>query len=129
MWAAAGDCSHAQFTLNGLAQAAEIAWHQGDNLYDYRAGNEYIPRARLELALEDASLLFLGAGTVVTDAGQILDCEGRMGPGFELPYNHYKYRAQLGVTTFETALLQVRPDDTRSMFVGWSTLTHGNLSQ
>jgi hypothetical protein len=117
------DCHHPQYTVLGLAQAAEIAWHQGDDLYGIRVGSE--SKARLLRAAEYMSNLFLG-GTGV----RVCTDEGLRG-GYEIPYNHYRYRAGSSIAQrFTDYVLGIRPDGRpASFFLGWSTLTHAELSR
>lgn len=124
------DCSHAQFSLLAFLQAAEIAWHQGDDLYGYRVGQEQEPR--LMKALEHSARLFLGIDSFPLSNGGTKSCDGKMFAGYEYAYNHYKFRAQVpsqSISSFEAALLEVRPDDIYKFFLGWSSLSHGALSE
>ncbi len=123
------DCHHAQYSLLGLSHGAEVAWHQGEDLYGYRVGSEQ--KSRLMLGLEYSSNLFLGNATVPISTGS-MNCDGKMLPGYEHAYNHYKFRSSVSaqdIGLFETAVLEERPDGTPGFFMGWSTLTHGELSQ
>lgn len=128
-----GDCNHAQYALLAFAQSAEIAWHQGDDLYGYRVSGE--SRSRLAMGLEYASGLFLGEYqhyTVKSPPGR-RDCTNLMQSGYEMAYNHYKYRDPLPsqeIAQFEGAAIEVRPDGTghHYNFSGWTTLTHGDIS-
>lgn len=126
------DCVHYGMTLLGASQAAEVAWHQGDDLYGFKDPDE--PRARLEQALEHASLISRGLITVKNKKNETVDCTctNHTGSGFETIYNHYKHRVSYPtrLSGFEAwaAECELRPDKGRPDFLSWSTLSHGDLS-
>jgi hypothetical protein len=141
------DCEHPQYSLLALAQAAEIAWHQSTDLYSYRLADE--DESRLLLGVEFMSYLFTGGADFTGWSGDALDCPSVALPGYEVPYNHYRYRlgrepsggcvsnrccgaeaeCDKGIAAFDRFVQSQRPDGTAVFFLGWSTLTHGDLSR
>jgi hypothetical protein len=119
------DCTHPQYSVVALSQAAEIAWHQGDDLYGVVFGNE--PKSRLLLGAEFMINLFQGGAH---GSYTCLPGDGR--PGYEVVYNHYRFRTSSSqVSSAFTSYIDAhRPDDdSASMFLGWTSCTHGELSR
>jgi hypothetical protein len=121
-----------------------VAWHQGDNLYAYRVNDE--SRSQVERALDYTARIVLGEQSLA--AAEPYPCECHAGSGYDMAYNHYKYRntaISSNLTTLERAFADSatcdevpvdnvpdgnhsRPDGAYSMFIGWTTATHGMLS-
>lgn len=137
------DCSHYLFSVYALTQAAEIAFHQNDDEVDLYGESNF----RVLKALGFVGRVLTGEITATDeeDGNRVIDCgcdedneDVATAPGLDLPYNHYKYRigsTSSSLTKLEEAFAmcaiegEMRPDDSRSMFLGWSTLTHGELNK
>jgi len=126
------DVSHPQYTLQVWQQAAEIAWAQGTNLYDMRIDATGPPQ--LSRNLQYFGQLFRGLRS--TPCGSSFDAtysytgaQSQSG-AYDFAYNHYINR--LGLTNLPVYADMVvnhwRPGGFDNHFVGWSTLTHGDLS-
>jgi hypothetical protein len=81
------DLRHVQHGFGGLIQTAEIAWHQGVDLYSERNN-------RLLTGLEFHAKYILGAPVPADLCGGTLNNLEAM-PTFEIPYNHYHNRKKL----------------------------------
>ena len=111
---------HAQFALGSAMHAAEVAWHQGVDLYTAET-------ARYTAALElMATQLLTGdmQGTCVDNT----PTESRFDT-WEVAYNHYHNR--MGLDLPQTARLiqtQIRPNAPRAVWnLVYETLTHAGL--
>lgn len=122
------DCHHAQYSTTALAQAAEIAWHQGDDLYSYKLGGDSSPR--LARALQYLGGVLTGDVAYV-EGGVSNYCVCHDPYGYDIPYNHYKNRvaSSVNLSALEDAFAtcsNMNPDNgERTMFLYWSALTHG----
>lgn len=122
---AGGDCGHAAYNIEGLFDAAEIAWHQGVDLYDYRLGADTTPR--LLMGLESLSQCIL-TGVPTSQVG-FVRCSGQKLNSVEIAFNHYANRRGGFAMPETTALLaSLRPvNQGTSKFIPWDTLTHAEL--
>jgi Alginate lyase len=135
------DCHHAQYSFIELSHAAEVAWHQGVDLYGFRLNGE--SRSRLELAMKKFGMLLRGAfvpehlhqGDCNCDSPSRPENAKRPMPdGWEVAYRHYKARTDLNVNlaSYEQALAvcaEMNPEvKSRHNFVTWTSLTHGSRS-
>lgn len=141
------DCKHAQYSAVGLAQGAEIDFHQGSaaNLYDAKLPGESKPR--LQQAFEFFSYLIRG-GAFAEDKyphpAPEDNCPGNGWNSYEIPFNHYRWvtppvvppggtldtEALGSMTDFQNyAAGDGRPDGWDHEFLGWSSATHGDLSR
>ena len=108
------DQAHCMLGVGCLAEIAEVAWNQGDDLYaalDNRimAGCEYLAKSNLGY---EASFFTWKDKTGKYSNWQVL---GRAGMGefravFELPYNHYVERRKLSMPYTRTVLGHIRPE-------------------
>jgi hypothetical protein len=125
------DCNHAEYNLIGMLQAAELAWHQGVDLYGIKLDNQTLPR--LLMGMEFHANAMLGTPLNVGQSCGAVNCSGddRHGPGWEMGRNHYKFRANLGssIPATEKFVTTInRPVGTsENHFVEWTTLTHADL--
>jgi len=122
---AGGDCGHAAYNIEGLFDAAEIAWHQGVDLYDHRLAGDASPR--LAMGLEGLSQCILsGVGT--SQVG-FVRCGSQKLNSVEIAFNHYANRRGGVALPQTTALLAtLRPTNQgTSKFIPWDTLTHAEL--
>jgi hypothetical protein len=126
------DVTHPQYTLQVWMQAAEIAWTQGTNLYSMMIDNTGPPQ--FSRNLEYFGQLFMGLrGTpcgVTFDATYSYPGKQSQSGAYDIAYNHYINRE--GLTNLPTYADMVinhwRPGGFDEHFVGWSALTHGDLS-
>ncbi|HSY19570.1 MAG TPA: alginate lyase family protein [Candidatus Acidoferrales bacterium] len=129
------DVTHPQYTLQVWQQAAEVAWTQGTNLYDMLLDPSGPPQ--FSRNLEYFGQLFMGLRG--TPCGSSFDStysypgKQTQSGAYDIAHNHYIYRegltnlptyADMVVNHYRTNLSDL-PDE---HFVGWSTLTHGDLS-
>jgi hypothetical protein len=133
------DCGHAQYQLIATAQAAEIDYQQGGNLYDLLVGTEAKPRLLQAHELFSFMLQGNSIGTVLYEGAQRTPHSCGVGEGFrgyEMALNHYTKRRTFSITNQETLggtknlsdyVLSARPDGSGTFFVGWTTLTHGDI--
>jgi len=129
------DVTHPQYTLQVWQQAAEIAWTQGTNLYDMMIDSAGPPQ--LSRNLEYFGQLFEGLRG--TPCGSTFDSQYSY-PGkqtqsgaYDIAHNHYINREGLtNMPTYADMVVNhwrtIIPDLPDEHFVGWSTLTHGDLS-
>ncbi|ROU09442.1 alginate lyase family protein [Lysobacter enzymogenes] len=115
---AARDCHHPQYSLAGIAQAAEMATIQGDtSVWLLKVGNESQPRFSRGLEYMAKSILY-GEG--------VRDCRSfGLYPGYsEIAVNGYMNRGT-PIANFQNATKRGRPDGNAAEFIGWSAATHG----
>jgi hypothetical protein len=112
------DLRHVQHGFGGLIQAAEIAWHQGVDLYAER-GN------RLLTGLEFHAKYILGAAVPPTLCGGTLNSLEPM-PTWEIPYNHYHQRKKLDLPLTEK-LVNMHSPEGAVQHMMWGTLTHHDV--
>ena len=126
------DVTHPQYTLQVWMQAAEIAWTQGTNLYSMMLDNTGPPQ--FSRNLEYFAQLFRGLRS--TPCGTTFDAtysypgKQSQSGAYDIAHNHYINRQ--GLTNMPVYADMVvnhwRPGGFDEHFVGWSTLTHGDLS-
>ena len=115
---AARDCHHPQYSLAGIAQAAEMATIQGDtSVWLFKVGNEAQPRFSRGLEYMAKSILY-GEG--------VRDCRSNgLYPGYsEIAVNGYMNRGT-PIANFQNATKRGQPDGNAAEFIGWSAATHG----
>ncbi len=119
------DCTHPEMSLLGLIEGAEIAWHQGIDLYSTKVGGQSTPR--LAVGMEYVAKLMLGIAQPTVSCGTV-QCDGRsVIPGWEIAYNHFNNRTNVAVPKTGDLVQENRPEGQRYNFIGWTTLTHANL--
>ncbi len=111
---------HAQFALGSALHAAEVAWHQGVDVYSGES-------ARLTAAMELlASQLSSGEmqGTCANDTPT-----GDRYDTWEVGYNHYHNRQGLELpNTYQLIVTQIRPNaELASWNLAYETLTHAGV--
>jgi hypothetical protein len=115
----ARDCTHPQYNLEGLSQAAEIAVIQaGDtSVWMWKASGETTPRIAKGLEYMAKSLMN-GSG--------VRNCQGQhMEAGYmDIAVNGYMNRG-VAIPNFQELAKQRRPDAASMQFLGWTTATHG----
>ena len=109
------DLRHVQHGFGGLIQSAEIAWHQGVDLYAER-GN------RLLTGLEFHAKYILGAPVPANLCGGTLTRLDPM-PTWEIPYNHYRNRKKLQMPLTEKIINTHSPEGAVQHMM-WGTLSH-----
>jgi hypothetical protein len=109
------DLRHVQHGFGGLIQSAEIAWHQGVDLYAER-GN------RLLTGLEFHAKYILGAPVPADLCGGTLNSLEAM-PTWEIPYNHYHHRKKLEMPLTEKVMNMSSPEGAVQHMM-WGTLSH-----
>lgn len=112
------DLIHAQFGLGGLVQTAEIAHHQGVDLYSELD-------SRLLKGLEYHAAVLLGQTPPVAP-GCGLNKVTYGASGWEIAYNHYKGRKGLSMPNVEV-LIARHPVDGFVFHWGWGSVTHHGL--
>jgi hypothetical protein len=115
----ARDCTHPQYNLEGLAQAAEMAVIQaGDtSVWMWKASGETTPR--LAKGLEYMAKSLMNGSGVRNCQGQHLEA-GYM----DIAVNGYMNRG-VAIPNFQQLAKQRRPDAGSMQFLGWTTATHG----
>lgn len=115
----ARDCTHPQYNLEGLAQAAEIEVIQtGDtSVWMYKGSGETTPR--LAKGLEYMAKSLLNGSGVRNCKGQHLEA-GYM----DIAVNGYMNRG-VAIPNFQALAKARRPDAGSMQFLGFTTATHG----
>ena len=122
---AGGDCGHATYNIEGGFDIAEIAWHQGTDLYQMKLSGDTTPR--LLKGLEYMSQCIV-SGVQTTSEG-FVHCSTQKPVSVETAYNHYVNRLS-GYSLPKTAALiaSIRPvNQGTGKFIPWDTLTHAGL--
>jgi hypothetical protein len=109
------DLRHVQHGFGGLIQTAEIAWHQGVDLYSER-GN------RLLAGMEFHAQYVLGAPVPADLCKGVLNNTDAM-PSWEIAYNHYNHRMNLRMPESAQVVMKNSPE-TAVQHMMWGTLTH-----
>ncbi|HLZ59913.1 MAG TPA: alginate lyase family protein [Ktedonosporobacter sp.] len=114
------DLTHTQYGIATAINGAEIAWHQGVDLYSEEA-------TRLTKAME------FHASYVLGKAAPSWLCKGTLSrtapfPTWEIGYNHYHNVSKMALP-FTQQLIQtkLRPTGVEHI-VTWETLTHANVN-
>lgn len=90
------DQTHAQFGIGGLAEACEIGWKQGIDMYgamDNRLLKGFEYTAKYNLGNNDVPFESNVYGSAISPTGR-----GSFQPIYEMVYNHYVNRAKLPVS-------------------------------
>jgi len=129
------DCYHPGYALSTLVQGAEIAYHQGDDLYGTVIdgqpkprlwyGLEYRARRVMGLQIPDP-ICYGGYGNYQADCRSCQQCWYEN--GWEIGVNHYQNRMDLRCQNATALLLKTRWKEFYfdEHFVAFGTLTHGN---
>jgi hypothetical protein len=111
---------HAQFGIGSALHAAEVAWHQGVDIYSenknrYTASMEMLASQFLSGSMEGVSL-------------NDVPTQDRYDT-WEIGYNHYHNRMGINLPkTKQLILEQIRPRASRAVWnLDYETLTHGDL--
>ena len=112
---------HAQFGLASAINSAEIAYHQGIDLYEENA-------ARLMASMEFHAACFLGkpvSFTLFPDGFKASELQ----PSWEIAYNHFHNRKNYLLPMTDTLIhTKIRFLDNGTMLnLAWESLTHGEL--
>jgi hypothetical protein len=110
------DLTHTQWGIGGLVHCAEIAWHQGIDLYAEN-GN------RILRGLEFHAKYLNGAPVPPELQNGKLE-GGRVVPTWEIAYNHYHGRRGLPMPETEKLLTNHRPELGPDHHLGFGTLSH-----
>lgn len=111
---------HAQYAMASAIHAAEVAWHQGVDVYA-------VHRARFTSTME------LMAKQIVTGSMQGVcpddsTTKSRFAT-FEIGYNHYRNRMGLDLpNTLEALTKEIRPKGTSDWNIFFETLTHADVA-
>jgi len=111
---------HAQFALGSALHAAEVAWHQGVDVYSEN-------QDRYTAAMELLAAQFLTGSMQGVSRNDIPDTERC--DTWEVGYNHYHNRAGVALpSTRKLILEQIRPRASRAILnLNYETLTHAEL--
>ncbi len=111
---------HAQFALGSALHAAEVAWHQGVDVYSAEA-------PRLTSALELLATQ-LSSGDMQGTCANDTPTSDRYDT-WEVGYNHYARRQGLELpNTYQLIVTQIRPNaELASWNLAYETLTHAEL--
>ncbi len=115
------DQNHTQMGLGYLANACEIGYHQGLDLWGalenrLAKGFEYSARVQLKLPVPVEGKL--GERGI-----------GRLAPIYEQVYNHYHHRRGMEMPHTKGVLLKGRPEGFNRSFLSWGTLTHAEVGE
>ena len=112
---------HSQFALGSALHAAEVAWHQGVDMY---SENQERYTAAMELL---ATQLLTGSMQGVCGSNDIPTADRYN--TWEVGYNHYRNRAGVALpNTRKLIMEQIRPRASRTDWnLNWETLTHADL--
>ncbi|GEM_PF-1727212 len=116
---------HVQFGLNSAIHAAEVAWHQGTDVYTtYQPA--LVPALEL-LSLQLSSGSLQGACSA-TNASETYN--GDINDTFEMAYNHYAGRKGLSLPNTQTLIMSyIRPNMSWQAMLNlcYETLTHAGV--
>jgi hypothetical protein len=111
------DFGHTGWGLESSVHVAEIAWHQGLDLYAEM-------RTRMTKALEFHANYDLGATAPSWLCGGTLD--RGLGPTLEIGYNHYANRLGIALPKTKQEIETLLRPTGADHFLAWETLTHAN---
>jgi hypothetical protein len=121
------DCVHAQYGIVGLIQGAEVAYHQGVDLYGTVLTGDDGPR--LVKGLEYMTQSLLGVAQPATCGAP--SCAGNGNDhyaGWEMGFNHYVNRMKMMLPhTQDFVTMRNRIAGSGDHFLGWTTVTHADL--
>lgn len=111
---------HTQFALGSALHAAEVAWHQGVDVYSEN-------QKRYTAAMELLATQFL-TGSMQGVSSNDLPVSERFNT-WEVGYNHYHNRAGVALPNTRNLIMkQIRPLSSRSVWnLNYETLTHAEL--
>ncbi|MBT3269315.1 hypothetical protein HN371_19370 [Candidatus Poribacteria bacterium] len=111
---------HAQYALGSALHAAEVAWHQGVDVY-----TEHQERYTAAMELMATQLL---TGSMQGVCSDDVSTRSRYDT-WEVGYNHYHNRVGVALpNTRKLILEQIRPEAPRAVWnLAYETLTHGDL--
>ncbi len=133
------DMGHAEFAFAAMINVAEMAWHQGIDLYSAHA-----PRMAAMMEFHAALRLSQPAPAALSQSGVISSGNG-LNPTYEIAYNHLHntlgYELPNTETLIQTAVraakaVRIKPPSgifasgiwpTSYYHISWETLTHANL--
>jgi hypothetical protein len=120
-----GDCGHATYNIEGGFDIAEIAWHQGTDLYQLKLSGDTTPR--LLKGLEYMSQCIV-SGVQTTSEG-FVHCSTQRPVSVETAYNHYINRLSgYSLPRTQSLINILRPvNQGTGKFIPWDTLTHAGL--
>ncbi len=124
------DQGHTQMGLGYLGCAAEIAWHQGVDLYgvhDHRLALGYEYTAKYNLGHEvpyRPYRSFEGRYNYPTISDK---ARGRFSSIYERVYHHYHDRMALEMPFTSQAVAKIRPERWQTAYAPWGTLMHADL--
>ncbi len=108
------DVTHAQFLLGGMVQAAEMAWHQGIDIYDHRLVYCFELQSRIMMQEVPDGIT---KECIKTPHGFWQE------PIYEIPYAHFHGRKKIPMPHTWKYLQRVRPERV-TFHWGPNTLTH-----
>ncbi len=125
------DQVHTQGGIGHLAEAAEIAWNQGIDLYSFAdnrllVGFEYTAKYNLGFDVPFDPAFHrgtMGPWAVISAGGR-----GKFSPVYEMVWNHYVNRRHLSAPFTQTIALRYRPETWSVDHPGIGTLTFTLLS-
>ncbi len=111
---------HAQFALGSALHVAEVAWHQGVDVYTEN-------QARFTAAMELLASQFLAGSMLGVSSKDLPDFERYN--TWEVGYNHYHNRAGVALPNTQRLIAeQIRPGSIRAIWnLNYETLTHAEL--
>jgi hypothetical protein len=111
---------HSQFALGSALHAAEVAWHQGVDVYSENQERYTAAMELLATQLLTGSMQGVCGNSIPT--GDLYDT-------WEVGYNHYHNRAGVALTNTRKLIIeQIRPRASRTDWnLNWETLTHADL--
>ncbi len=119
------DTWHPQYTLTAWIQTAEIAWHQGVDLYGLQFKGE--KQSRLKTVLDHFSKLFIGelANPKGLKKGDYENANFNR-PGYQIAFNHYNNRLEKQEQTeaFKKMVQTWYPGGFKDLFMSWDGITH-----
>lgn len=129
------DCFHPGYALNTLVQAAEIAHHQGEDLYGMRFDDQEKPRlwygleyrARRVMGLPNPPPICYGPySNYQADCSTCEQCWFES--GWEIGMNHFQNRLGIHCPNVEKLVRKTRAMDFSfdEHFIAFGTLTHGS---
>jgi hypothetical protein len=118
------DQAHAQMGIGFLADACEVAWQQGIDVYSLNdnllyKGFEYTAQYNLGQEVDDTGC----------QPGKKISTKARGGfhPLWEVAFNHYHNRRKMEMPFSAEAVKKVRPEGLNEHQIPWATLTHADL--
>jgi len=115
------DQSHTQLGLGFLADACEVAWKQGDDLWGASSN-------RLAVGFEYTARYNLGLEVPVAGKKPIsAQGRGNFRPIYEKVDHHYHDRAGLEMKFTREVIERIRPEGAHWDHVSWGTLMYANL--